>query len=85
MSAKCQKREYAIWVRRGYLQPVFMVRVHGTFYLLAIVCSQYILHSYQRGGLMDKTLELSAGRSTIRNPGRGKFSLRTTAVDASVN
>ena len=33
---------------------------------------------------MDKTLELSVGRSGVRIPGRGKSSLRTTAVDARV-
>ena len=36
----------------------------------------------QRGGLMDKTLGLSSGRSGVRIPGRGKCSLSTTAVDA---
>ena len=34
---------------------------------------------------MDKTLGLSAGRSGVRIPGRGKCSLRTTAIDARVN
>ena len=32
-----------------------------------------------------KILGLSAGRSGVRIPGRGKYSLRTTAVDARVN
>ena len=40
---------------------------------------------HQRGGLMDKSLGLSAGRSRVRIPGRGKCSVRTTAVDAMVN
>ena len=40
---------------------------------------------YQRGGLMDKTLELSAWRSRVQIPGWGKYSLTTTAVDARVN
>ena len=39
----------------------------------------------QRGGLMDKTLELSAERSGVRIPGRCKCSRRTIAVDAKVN
>ena len=39
---------------------------------------------HQGGGLMDKTLGLNAGRSGVQIPGRGKFSLRTKAVDASV-
>ena len=33
---------------------------------------------------MDKTLALSAGRSGVRIPGRGKCSLRTIAVDAKI-
>ena len=33
---------------------------------------------------MDKTLGLSAGRSRVRIPGRGKCSLRTIEVDARV-
>ena len=40
-----------------------------------------ILH--QHGGLMDKTLELNAGRSGVRAPGRGKCSLRTIAVETN--
>ena len=42
-------------------------------------------HFNQRGALVDKTLGLSAGRSGVRIPSRGKCSLRTTAVDARVN
>ena len=38
----------------------------------------------QRGGLMDRTFGLSAGRSRVL-PGQGKCSLRTMAVDAKVN
>ena len=37
-----------------------------------------------RNHLMDKTFGLSAGRSGVRIPGRGKYSLRTIAVDAIV-
>ena len=39
----------------------------------------------KRDGLVDKTFGLSAGRSWVRILGRGKCSLRTTAVDAGVN
>ena len=42
------------------------------------------LHFNERGGLMDKTLGLDAGRSGVRILGRGKFSLRSLAVDARV-
>ena len=38
----------------------------------------------QGGGLMNKTLGLSAGRSGVRIPGRGKCLLRTTAVNTRV-
>ena len=34
---------------------------------------------------MDKTFGLSAGKSEVRIPGRGKYLLRTTAVDARIN
>ena len=37
------------------------------------------------GGLMDKTFRLSAGRSGVRIPGRGKFLLRTKVIDAMIN
>ena len=43
------------------------------------------LENSQRGGPVDKTLGLSAGRSGVRIPGRRKGSLRTTTVDARVN
>ena len=39
----------------------------------------------QRGGQMDTTLGLSAGRSGVRIPGRGRCLLGTTPVDARVN
>ena len=45
-------------------------------------------HAYsgdQRGGLVDEALGLSAGRSGVRIPDRGKCWLGTTAVDARVN
>ena len=34
---------------------------------------------------MDEILGFNAVRSGVRNPGRGRCSLRTTAVDAGVN
>ena len=40
---------------------------------------------YQRDVLMDKSKGLCDGRSGVQIPGRGKCSLRTTAVDARVN
>ena len=39
----------------------------------------------QRSDLMKKTMELIAGRSGVKTPGRGKFSLRTIAVDARIS
>ena len=64
--------------------------VSSGFFLIGIVflatdIGPLIYLAYQRGGQMDKTLGLSAGRSGIRIPGRGKCSLRTIAVDARVN
>ena len=51
-----------------------------------VVCTdRMIRHSHQRGGLMDKTFGVSAGRSVVQIPGWGKCSLRTTSVDARVN
>ena len=49
-------------------------------YFRSITCA-----TYQHGGRMDKTLGLKAGRSGVRILGRGKCSVRTTAVDARVN
>ena len=39
---------------------------------------------HQRGGRMDKSFGLNAGRSGVRIPGWSKCSLRTIAVDAKV-
>ena len=57
----------------------------NTSFLVEVTSIKVLTPSYQRGGLMDKTLGLSAGRSGVRIPGRGKCSLRTIAVDARVN
>ena len=54
-------------------------------YNIIISCFfRLVMHFYQRGDLMDKTLRLSTKRSGVRNPGQGKCSLKTTAVDERV-
>ena len=49
-----------------------------------IVCTLITKYN-QHDGLLDKILGLSAERSGVRIPGRGKCSLRTTVVHTNVN
>ena len=60
-----------------------------SFKLTSLSNSKYCIYDNkkydQRGGLMDKSLGLCAGRSGVQIPGRGKCSLRTIAFDARVN
>ena len=58
----------------GFLLLCFAVHVTKVIYLYN-----------QRSAIIDKTLGLSAGRSGVRIPGRGKCSLRTISVEARVN
>ena len=44
----------------------------------------YFFSQDQRGGLLDKTMALSTGRSGVRIRGQGKCSLRTIAVHSRV-
>ena len=55
------------------------MQLHDIF--LAIQGGYYIALNH-RGDLIDKTLEIGAGRSGVRIPGRGKCSLITIPVDA---
>ena len=59
---------------------VCFLHVHDAF-LFDVICffNVHTCIDVTRGGLMDKTLGLSAGRSVVRIPGRGKCSLRTRA------
>ena len=76
----------------------YLVFTNIYIYIFSIIIekfdlSSHHLHSnrfnthilYQRVDLMDKTLGLSAGRSGVRIPGRGKSSLKPIAVDAMVS
>ena len=52
---------------------------------IELMVEGYLFIFHTNGGLMAKTLALSVGRSGVRIPGRGKCSLRTTAIDMRVN
>ena len=57
----------------------WIMQLHDIF--LAIQ-GGYCIALNHRGDLIDKTLEIGAGRSGVRIPGRGKCSLITIPVDA---